>query len=262
MRGRDGGRRSLIPSTAKRTNASTSTTAPAAIRERPDCLERPSGSCPFCQPVSHHGTRPATTPGATTEEEPAPQRSPNAGVAHRSAAELPARADRDHRRVGRVAASAARPGAPPCATRRSRSSARRSARAGRSPSPCPARPGACCTRGLRETDRAAAAATSPRCRRRTAASCRRRRAGMSCRSARRDPRPTSRRSGGAGRRKRTPGSASLPYIVRPISVGAGRGGAVALAAAGREAVFADACRVRPAAGDPAAVDTAPRAQPA
>src|SRR4029079_18256260 len=44
------------------------------------------------------------------------------------------------------------------------------------------------------------------------------------------------------------------------SIGPGRGGAVALAAAGREAVSAYACRVRPRGCDPAAADTPPRPQ--
>src|SRR5690348_634920 len=46
--------------------AATRTAAPAAIITTPATRTGTGHELPACQPVSHHGTSPATTPGATT----------------------------------------------------------------------------------------------------------------------------------------------------------------------------------------------------
>ena len=56
------------PSTAKCANDQISTAAPAAISTPPVTWTGTGQAAPACQPVSHHGTRPATTPGASTRK--------------------------------------------------------------------------------------------------------------------------------------------------------------------------------------------------
>ena len=114
-----------------------------------------------CQPVSSHGTRPATMPGATTRNSPLPIALRARGSAIDQPQLRACRSRSSARRRG--GASGAPPAADPpsemqpivgppvCACRKI-------------PDPFPARPGACCTRPPRGTGRAAAAAASPRCR--------------------------------------------------------------------------------------------------
>src|SRR5215468_7248753 len=100
------------PSVTKRTNADTTTAAPATISAAPTIRSStptgpsPSGSGRACQPVMTHGRYPAKTPGARTRKTALPIAAPRLPNAR-----SPPRSDR-HPQSGRSRTEPVSPGGP------------------------------------------------------------------------------------------------------------------------------------------------------